>query len=471
MDRGMSDDKNHSVIKKYRVLLIVESCNPELSSVPLVGYNFFKSIAQFADVHLVTHCRNRPALNRIGVVNNVTYYEQTRLEKIYYRLIRRLSTFRGQAIWPIRHALQFPIYFFFDRFVSKAFSQSVRSGEYNLVHAMTPIMPRYPYKILRSCKIGEHKTPFILGPVNGGVPFPEAFKNIGRKEFSYLNWLRRLGHWMIPGYRYTYLQADIILAGSSYTDGWLKKTFPGSADRMQIMYENGVSNCFYQNPEHSKTMSNYKTTTGSSDFNDRRKYGNELRLLFLGRLEPYKGCDMLVEAIAGLTASERKKIKLSIVGDGSQRTDLEVFVKSASLSDTVEFRGWIAHAKVSYEYAVSDLFCFPSVREFGGAVVMEAMASGLPCIVVDNGGIGEYVTEYSGVKIRPLGRDYVVEKLREHILALASNRTLLEKLSLCARDRAKLFSWEHKSRELEDVYERARTICDGPRMDFPEPTC
>lgn len=452
MDREMNGAVSQKSNKKYKVLLVIESCNPELSSVPLVGYNFFKSIAQFANVHLVTHCRNRSALRRFGVASNVTYYEQTWLEKVYYRIIRRLSTFRGQTVWPIRHLLQFPIYFFFDRFVSKTFSSSVKRGDYDLVHALTPIMPRYPYRILRFCRNGDRRTPFILGPVNGGVPFPEAFKRIGHKEFSYLNWLRRLGYWMIPGYRYTYLQADIILSGSTYTDTWLKSAFPGSADRMQIMYENGVPGYFYQDTERQERDS------------------DELRLLFLGRLEPYKGCDMLIEAIAGLTVSERQKIKLAVVGDGSQKAGLEAYVENSDLSDTVEFRGWIAHSEVRHEYAVSDLFCFPSVREFGGAVVMEAMASGLPCIVVDNGGIGEYVTEDSGVKISPLGRTYVIEKLRQHIRRLANDRAQLGDLARCARVRSELFSWDRKSRELEEVYYRALVTCGGTGKLAPKPT-
>ena len=44
-------------------------------------------------------------------------------------------------------------------------------------------------------------------------------------------------------------------------------------------------------------------------------------------------------------------------------------------------------------YRKADIFCLPSAPEFGGAVVIETRACGLPCIVAENGGIGEYVTE------------------------------------------------------------------------------
>lgn len=446
---------------KKKVLLIVESCNPELSSVPLVGYNFFRAIEKFADVHLVTHCRNREALYRNGVIDNVTYYDQTRLEIFYYKLIASLSTFRGRVIWPIRHALQFPIYFFFDRFVYESFSQNVQRGDYDIVHALTPIMPRYPYKLIKACRGAAKYTPFILGPVNGGVPYPKAFGSIGRKEFSYLNWIRKVGNWIVPGYKYTYSAADTILTGSTYTDSWLKDTFPKSADRMTLMYENGVSDAFYHNAYPADDMASQPEPNSSAS-----DYNNEFRLLFIGRLEPYKGCDMLVEAVSGLNLVELPPIKLTIVGDGSQREELETAVKLKGLSGTIDFKGWVPHAEVPDQYGMADLFCFPSVREFGGAVVMEAMASGVPCIVVDNGGIGEYVTEKSGVKITPKGRDYVISKLQEKITELAHDRKLLQKMVVEAKERAKEFSWSNKSKRLAQIYDEQKILPAGEKELF-----
>ncbi|MFM7471070.1 MAG: glycosyltransferase [Nodosilinea sp.] len=77
------------------------------------------------------------------------------------------------------------------------------------------------------------------------------------------------------------------------------------------------------------------------------------------------------------------------------------------------------------------------MREFGGAVVLEAMASGLPCIVVNNGGIGEYVTEKTGFRIDPISRDFVVQELKISIEKLVCDQTLRHNMSLQAVQRAK----------------------------------
>jgi len=53
--------------------------------------------------------------------------------------------------------------------VYQTFQARDLTEEYDLVHAITPILPRYPVPIVEACK----NTPFVLGPVNGGVPFPK----------------------------------------------------------------------------------------------------------------------------------------------------------------------------------------------------------------------------------------------------------------------------------------------------------
>ncbi|MCA0900237.1 MULTISPECIES: glycosyltransferase family 4 protein [Microbulbifer] len=438
---------------KIKVLLVIESCNPELSSVPLVGYNFYKIISDFADVHLVTHCRNKEALYRAGHTSDITYYEQTRTEIAYYKLIAFLTTFRGRTVWPLRHLLQFPIYFFFNRFVDQEFAENVANGDYEIVHALTPIMPRYPYSIAAACRKSERETKFILGPVNGGVPYPEAFRNIGRREFSYFNWIRSVGVWLVPGYRATYKHADVILTGSSYTDSWLKKVFPSQSAKMRLMYENAANEMFYKSAlqigkeAESRSFCEGKSTNARSMF----------KLLFLGRLEPYKGCDMILEALAELSETDKEHLQFTIVGDGSQRKQLTDYVANNKLTALVDFKGWIPHADVPAECKDADLFCFPSVREFGGAVVMESMAAGTPCLVVNNGGIGEYVTENSGFKIEPISREHVVKQLAEKIRFLKDNPKRLFDMALAARKQAELYSWKNKGSALEKIYRQAIT--------------
>lgn len=417
-----------------KVLLIIESCNPEWASVPLVGYNFYRAIAKVADVTLVTHARNKAALLKQHPNQDIQFVEPSRWEAFYYKVVVGLSSFRGRVIWPVRHALQFPLYFFFDRTVLKAFGGRVRSGEFDIVHALTPMMPRYPVGIVRACKA----VPFILGPVNGGVPFPPAFKNLARKEFAQFNFLRLFGAYLIPNYRNTYESADLILGGSSYTRSWIIETFGRTEETTALLYENAVSEQFFIRKD------------------GKDKGGSPLRLLFVGRLVPYKGADMLIKALASPSLQD-KRITLDVVGSGPELAALKKLVEILNLVDKVSFAGWVKQSETASYYLKSDVFCFPSVREFGGAVVMEAMAAGLPCIVVNNGGIGEYVNDECGYKVSPLGEQYVVEGITKAIHELISAPDLLKRKSLAAAKRAQEFTWEKKGEVIGEIYDSLLT--------------
>ncbi len=423
-------------IGKLKVLLIIESCNPEWASVPLVGYKFYEQISSFADVTLATHHRNESALRKIHGDRDIVYINPGRAEENYFKVIARLSQVRGRVIWPLRHLFQFPIYHFFDRAVQRMFGERVAQGEFDVVHAMTPMMPRYPYSLVRAAR-GD--TPALIGPVNGGVPFPPAFKGVGLKEFSYLNFLRTIGGYAIPGYRQSYQSADLILAGSSYTKKWIEENLGVGKDKIKLFFENGVP---AQSFNHPKAGNDSSPSSAAAT----------LRLLFVGRLVPYKGCDMLLRSLA-MVAKQGGDFTLTIVGDGGERENLQNLTAELGIKERVKFTGWVSQPETFSYYQQSDVFCFPSVREFGGAVVMEAMANSLPCIVVDNGGIGEYVSADNGFKIEPKGAEYVVEMLGQHVQTLIEDRALLARLAEAAYEQSLQFSWVQKGVELKEIYQ------------------
>lgn len=424
---------------KLKVLLIIEQCNPAWNSVPLEGYHWYAGISRFVDATLVTHTRNKEELEKVHPDADIIYVEDSALISKLDSVGHRLSLYKGQIIWPLRNAFTYPTYWGFNRTVYSQFNDAIARGDYDLVHAVTPMMPRYPVKAVKACK----KTPFILGPVNGGVPFPDGFKELGRREYSYLNFLRWVGRSIIPGYRETYKKADYILAGSTYTLGLIRKLFPKIQDnQIELFYENGITKSFVRSDE--EIAQDKISTENPAD--------SKVKLLYVGRLVPYKGADMLLDAISRLDTSVKEKINLTIVGNGSEMHSLENQVKQHKLGKYVHFTGHVAQYQTLEYYQKSDIFCFPSVREFGGAVVLEAMANALPCVVVDNGGIGEYVTEKTGFKISPVSREFVVKKLAIYISQLVNDPIMRSDMSYESLQRAKEFTWDAKTRKIVDLY-------------------
>lgn len=183
-----------------------------------------------------------------------------------------------------------------------------------------------------------------------------------------------------------------------------------------------------------------------------RKAIAPIRVIFVGRIVPYKGPDMLLEAAEPLLRDG--KVTLSILGDGPMLGQMRQRIDHERIPG-VELPGMVPHQQLQHYLANADLFAFPSIREFGGAVVLEAMAMGCVPIVVDYGGPGELVTEATGVKL-PLGtRAEIVQNLRQAMAKLVAAPAAIDQIRPVARQRVfDHFTWPQKAKQVHAVYER-----------------
>jgi len=105
-------------------------------------------------------------------------------------------------------------------------------------------------------------------------------------------------------------------------------------------------------------------------------------ILFVGRLRYYKGLDTLLQALPAVPQA-----RLSIVGEGPMRQTWQTLVRRLGLVDRVTFAGEVDDAWLPGQYQQADLFVLPANAraEAFGMVLLEAMASGLPCITTELG--------------------------------------------------------------------------------------
>jgi glycosyltransferase involved in cell wall biosynthesis len=136
-----------------------------------------------------------------------------------------------------------------------------------------------------------------------------------------------------------------------------------------------------------------------------------LSLLSVGRLTQVKGQAVLIEGLADL---RRRSIdaKLTIVGDGPKRADLELMAQRLGVNDSVSFTGAIGQDEVVRHYRAADLYVHGSFAEGIPVVLMEAMAHGLAVVVAGVMGIPELVRDgENGVLVRPGRSDEVAEAI------------------------------------------------------------
>lgn len=409
-----------------RVLLIAEAANPQLTSVPLVGWSLARALSDICDAHVATQVRNREAIEATGWTEGeqFTAIDSERIARPVHRLENLLRGGSGKG-WTTVMAMRWLPYLYFERLVWKRFQADLRAGRFDLVHRITPLSPTLPSPI--ASKLAKLGIPFVIGPLNGGVPWPREFDGARRAEKEWLSYVRG-AYKCLPGFHATRRHANAILVGSRDT-----------LNQMPAQYH---PKCHYM-PENA-------IDPGRFNLQRTRQATRPLRCVFLGRFVPYKGPDMLLEAAAPLL--RQGDITLQYIGDGPLLPELRQRVETEQIPG-VEFLGWVEHRELQTHLINADLLTFPSIREFGGGVVLEAMALGVPPLIVNYGGPSELVDDQVGFTI-PIGtREQIIRDLREKLLELAAKPQLIDQRGPAASRRVtERYTWPAKARQVLQIY-------------------
>jgi glycosyltransferase involved in cell wall biosynthesis len=409
-------------------LLLAEACNPDWVSIPLEGWSLARAIQDLTGGHLVTQIRNREALLRAGLTEgrDFTAIDSEAVAAKTYKWAQFLGGKSGKA-WTVNTALSSLSYRHFEKLLWEQFGDRIKRHEFDLVHRITPVSPTISSRLATWCR--KAGVPMVIGPINGGLPWPPGFAATLGQEREWLSHVRGV-HRMMPGYRSTRRDAAAILCGSKYT---LSEQPPEFADKCSYVPENAVD---------PKRFCIRRT----------RAAQRPIRAVFVGRLVPYKGPDMLLEAAMPLVKSG--DLTIDLIGDGPMKAELEQLISANGLAGGVKMCGWVNHAELPARLAEMDLLTFPSIREFGGAVVLEAMAAGVVPIVVDYGGPGELATAETGFLI-PLGsRQQIVAELRRILSEIASDPAMIDQRSPLARRRVEEhFTWPVKAKQILQIYQ------------------
>jgi glycogen synthase len=170
------------------------------------------------------------------------------------------------------------------------------------------------------------------------------------------------------------------------------------------------------------------------------------RIGYVGRLAPQKRADRLVEAFRRM----REPASLVVVGDGPDREEVQTL--AAGLPRT-HVTGFVEHTAVPAVLAALDVLVLPSAYEEMGSVLTEALASGLPVVASDVGGIPEVVRHGETGLLVPPGD---VDALAAALDRLAADPGLRARLSAGARARAADYAWPSLAERVAAVYARVR---------------
>jgi glycosyltransferase involved in cell wall biosynthesis len=274
------------------------------------------------------------------------------------------------------------------------------------------------------------------------LPWPKGFSQADRQK-TWIDNLRNL-YRFLPFARSTYRRAAAIIAGSSQTYA----EFSAYREKLFFVPENGLSDSL------------------CSSAVQRPANDGKLELIFVGGLVPYKACDMALRAAAPFLRSN--VAHFTVVGDGPERSRLVQLAKSLGIEEAVSFCGMLSHAEAMQRLRSADVLVFPSVREFGGGVVFEALAVGAVPLVADFGGPGDTVHQGVGRKVALTNESDVVTQIESVLAEFVHDRNLLNRLREQGMAYAReSLTWEAKARIVTRILEWV--LARGPKPDLPPP--
>jgi glycosyltransferase involved in cell wall biosynthesis len=360
------------------------------------------------------------------------------LERIYAWSFRRIfkSNFASQAVT----AFGYPFALAFEWRAWRQLRRRIMAGEFDVVLRLVPMTAVLPSPFAFFLRKGP--IPFVIGPINGGLPFVQGFSQAANQR-EWVSNLRSL-YRFLPFARSTYRNAAAIIAASSQTHA----EFAEYRDKLFFVPE----------PGFGRSLCSDDTRTAEP--------GTKLDLIFVGGLIPCKACDLGLRAAAPLLRSDLARF--TVLGDGPERNRLEQLAKSLGIEKAVTFCGWVSHTEVLNRLRSADVMVFPSVRDFGAGVVFEALATGAVPVVADFGGPGDIVNPEVGYKVPLTNESEFVSQMEKILSDLAGNRDLLNRLRQqgmsYARER---LTWDAKAQSTTQVLNWA--VQRGPKPNLPPP--
>jgi glycosyltransferase involved in cell wall biosynthesis len=454
-----------------RVLIVAEHASLKFGGEAALPLHYFRVLRKRSlETWLVVHERTRDELKSLfpGDFDRIHFVPDTFWHRLVFQCGRllpaRLSYFTfGLVLRVLTQLVQ-----------RRIIKRVVQEQQIDIIHQPIPVSPKEPSMIF------DMGVPVVIGPMNGGMDYPPAF---GRMQSRLVDLTLGIGslfansiNTLIPGKR----KATTLLVANPRTRDALPKGIRG---KVIELVENGVDLSIWKSkPSRLEARPlRYQIQSSESETPVEETKTQHLeqtpqqpaKFVFVGRLVDWKAVDLLLLAFKRVV--EQVPAELEIVGDGTERTALEAQAKELGLiqpqnqntesitqemasepqeKDVVRFSGWLSQVDCAQRLLSAKTLVLPSLFECGGAVVLEAMAMGMPVIATNWGGPADYLDESCGILVNPASRDSFINDLAAAMLEMAKHPELCQAMGRAGRERVRdYFDWEVKVDTMLGIYQ------------------
>jgi len=412
-----------------KVLLMAYECSPWRGSEWAVGWGRLLQAARGAEAHVITSEDNFHALERAqteGLVPaNVRFCTPAPDAKL-----RKLEK------KPALFAYNYKAYHHWQKLALPLARELHVKENFDLVHQVNVCTFREPGY---TWQLG---IPYIWGPVGGSQNFPARFLTMLPPVEAFKEAMRGLSNRISlrfkPRVQAAARAAEMIIAANSTNQRDYEHAFHRPVD---LLIETGLHSV--SEPDRTR-------------FRERLiNSGDPLKILWSGELQSRKALPILLRALAAIPDVA---FELTVLGDGPERTRWTKLAERLGLATRVAFLGRLPFAEAVAQMDQAELFCFPSLRDTSGNVVLEALAAGVPVVCFDHQGVGDIVTSACGVKLPVTSPARAIEEWSRVIRALANDPARLLSMSEAATVRARDFLWDRSGDWMLAAYRKVSHV-------------
>ncbi len=282
------------------------------------------------------------------------------------------------------------------------------------------------------------------------LPLVHMFHTLGRMKNRIARGEEAEGEYRLKGERAVLEAADCLIAATPAEVAQLQWLYGGDARKMKVIPPGVDLSHFYPIPADEA-----KEYIGVQP--------EDSVLLYVGRIEPLKGIDTLIEAIACIHHDgllEENHLCLSIIGGetgedealiSAEMTRLQALREEYKLTDFVAFLGKRSQDTLPYYYSAAEAVIMPSHYESFGMVALEAMACGTPVVASQVGGLAYLVQDgVTGFHVP----DQEPDELCDRLVTLIHDRDLRQRLGDQAAAYAQEYAWEKITAQIAALYKK-----------------
>jgi glycosyltransferase involved in cell wall biosynthesis len=402
-----------------QICIVAEHASTRFGGEAFLPLRYFSLLrSRGIDTWLVVHSRTRRELEELFPrdLDRIFFVPDLWIHRLVFTISRGLPRRVSVATFGLINQL---ITQFYQRSIVR---NLIRTQPIDVIHQPIPISPRFPSALF------SMGVPVVIGPLNGGMDFPEAFRNnespISRAAVAFLQLFTNAGNNLLPGKKH----AAVLLVANERTRNALPR---GVRGRVIEMNENGVDTSAF----HSGEPNNLVRT-------------NPL-FVFVGRLVDWKALDIAIRALAEVPSAD-----LEVIGDGPMLETWKTLAREVGVAERVRFLGRQTQPQYAARLRESVGLVLPSLYESGGAVVLEAMATAKPVIATRWGGPLDYLDSSCGILVAPHSYEALVTGFAQAMQKLIDHPDLAKAMGTAGRERAvRDFDWQRRIDAMVGIYD------------------